>query len=68
VLAWNLSEISYIKEEVTPPQEIRTISYKVWQAPEFLIFKVLEKIIIKILKEILKSGTLEKYYKSYRNP
>ena len=68
VLAWDLSEIGCVKEEVAPPQEIRTIPYEAWQAPGFPIPKVLEKIVIKMLKEMLKSGTLERCHGPYRNP
>lgn len=67
-LAWDLSEIGRVKEDVAPPQEIRTIPHKAWQASGFPVPIALEKIVIEMLKERLKQGTLERCHGPYRNP
>ena len=47
--------------------EIPTIAYKAWQVKPFPVLKALELLVIDILSERLKAGTLEYYNGPYRN-
>ena len=67
-LGWDFSHIGHIKREVAPPQKIRTVEHKAWQAPGFHVPKALEPKVIEILKERLNARTLEQCHGPYRNP
>ena len=48
-LAWDFSYLGLLKPEVFPPLEIRTISYKAWQEPSFLVLRALALVINKLI-------------------
>ena len=54
--------------EVAPPQVIRTVKHKAWQAAGFPIPKALIPIVCDMLRERLGAGVLESCYGPYRNP
>jgi hypothetical protein len=66
--AWEFKEIGHIRKEVAPPQEIRTIPHKAWQAKSFHIPKALEPTVIKIVTDRKIKGILESCFGPYRNP
>jgi RNase H-like domain found in reverse transcriptase/Integrase zinc binding domain/Reverse transcriptase (RNA-dependent DNA polymerase) len=67
-LAWDFSEIGKVKEDVAPPQVIRTVPHKAWQARGFAVPRALDGIVIEMLKERMAQGLLEHCQGPYRNP
>ena len=67
-LAWEFSEMGRIKEEVAPPQVIRTIPHEAWQAKNFHTPKALEKKVIELVLDRVRKGVLEGCHGPYRNP
>ena len=67
-LAWEFSEIGKVRPEVAPPQIIKTVEHRAWQAPGFPIPKALTGIVTEMLKERVSRGTLEPCHGPYRNP
>lgn len=67
VLVQDYSEIEKVKNEVTPPQKIRTIDHQAWQVPGFQIPKALSSTIINMLQERLKINVIEPCHGPYRN-
>jgi hypothetical protein len=66
-LAWDFSHLGRVREEVAPPQEIRTVPHKAWQQKGFLVPKALLPTVIDMLKERIMFGILEYCYGPYRN-
>ena len=64
-LAWEFDEIGRVKDEVAPPQEIKTIPHEAWQAKSFHIPKALEPKVIEIVTDRKRKGVLEDYYSPY---
>lgn len=67
-LSWDFSEIGRIHPDVAPPQRIRTVPHKAWQAPGFPLPKSLRTTVEKMLRDRLARGTLERCEGPYRNP
>jgi hypothetical protein len=67
-LAWDFSHIGRIREDVAPPQVIRTTPHKAWQAPTFHVPRALEPAVIQILRERMDASVLELGQGPYRNP
>lgn len=67
-LAFEFSHCGRIREEVAPPQIIKTIEHKAWQAPGFPVPKALNSVIAEMLRERIKAGVLEYCDGPYRNP
>lgn len=67
-LAWDFTHMGRVKEEVAPPQVIRTIEHKAWQAQSFAIPKALIPTVVGMLRERLQNKTLEYCDGAYRNP
>ena len=59
-LSWEFHEIGQVRENVAPPQRIRTIPHQAWQAPQFPIPRALNETVKKLLQERLQRGTLER--------
>lgn len=49
ILSWDFVKIWKIKREITSPQKILIVDYKVWKVSKFQIPKVLTLIFINIL-------------------
>jgi hypothetical protein len=56
------------KDLVAPPQFIRTVKHKAWQAAGFPIPKALIPVVCEMFRERLRAGVLEPCYRLYRNP
>lgn len=67
-LAWTFAEMGRISEEVAPPQEIRTVPHKAWQAASFPIPRAIRDRIGTKLQERLDAGVYERCEGPYRNP
>lgn len=67
-ITFDFENMGRVSDNVAPPQEIRTIPHKPWQAKRFLIPEVLHPLAIKMLKEHLERGVIEPCYGPYRNP
>lgn len=67
-LAFDFSHCSRIREEVAPPQVIKTVEHKAWQAQSFPIPKALTEVVSNMLRDRLKAGVLEYCDGLYRNP
>lgn len=67
-LAWDFEHIGHVREEVAPPQKIRTVPHSAWQAASFPVPKALVKTVVEMLRERLKQGLLERCNGPYRNP
>lgn len=67
-LAWDFSEIGRVKEEVAPPQKIRTVPHEAWQVANFSTPRALLPVVIEMLKERMRVGIYEYCSGPYRNP
>jgi ribonuclease HI len=67
-LAWEFSECGKLDPLVAPPQVIRVVEHKAWQARSIPIPKGCEKDVIKLLRTRLERGILEEGHGPYRNP
>ena len=68
VLSWTFDELGMVREDVAPPQRIRTVEHTAWQAPQFPIPRALRETIKEMLRERVARGTLERCHGPYRNP
>jgi hypothetical protein len=68
VLAWSWEHMGRIREEVAPPQRIKTVKHESWQHPGFKIPRALYPIVIEMLQDRLRKGVLEFCDGPYRNP
>lgn len=68
VLSWEFGEIGKVRAEVAPPQEIRTIDHKPWQAASFPIPKALEAIVVELVMDRVHKGIYEPCHGPCRNP
>jgi hypothetical protein len=66
-LAFDWTHLGRIREEVSPPLEIKTIPHEAWQEKSFPVPKALQDKVISMLKERLKQGILEQCHGPYRN-
>ena len=66
-LAFEFDHCGKVRLEVAPPQVIRTIEHKAWQAPGFAIPRALRGTVIEMLRERIKRGLLEPCDGPYRN-
>lgn len=67
-LAWTFDEMGRVSSEVVPPQQIRTVPHKAWQAKAFPLPKAIRGTIIEMLEERLAAGVYEHCHSPYRNP
>lgn len=67
-ITFTFENMDRVSESVAPPQEIRTIPHKSWQAKGFQIPKALHSIAIEMLKQRLRMGVIEPCYGPYQNP
>ena len=67
-LAFDFTQLGRVSSDVAPPQVIRTIPHKAFQAPSFPIPKALIPLAIKMFKDRIDSGQLEPSEGPYRNP
>lgn len=67
-ITFTFETMGKVSPSVAPPQEIRTIPHKPWQAKGFQIPKALHQKTIDMLKERLRMGVIEPCYGPYRNP
>ena len=67
-ISYSFETIRRVSESVAPPQEIQTVSHKLWQVKGFQIPKALHPTTISMLKQRLKMGVIEPCYGPYRNP
>ena len=67
-LAFDFSQLGRVSRDVAPPQVIKTIPHKAFQAPSFPIPKALIPLAIKMFKDRIDSGRLEPSEGPYRNP
>jgi hypothetical protein len=67
-LAFDFSQLGRVSPDVAPPQIIKTIPHKAFQAPSFLIPRALLPLAIKMFKDRIDSGRLEPSEGPYRNP
>ena len=67
-LAWEFSECGKLDPLVAPPQVIRVVEHKAWQAKGIPIPKGCEKEVIKLLRTRMERGILEEGHGPYRNP
>lgn len=67
-MVWTFEDCGRINPMVAPPQVIRVVEHKVWQAGSIPIPKGLESKVIDVLRDCIKKGVLEESYASYRNP
>ena len=67
-LAWTFDDIGKIDPEIIPPQKIRTIPHKAWQARSIPVPKGLRGEVAELLKAKIDNGLLERSHGPYRNP
>ena len=67
VLSWNFEEMGKVREDVVPPQEIRTVPHDAWQCKGFNVPKALQQQVIEMLEERVKKGIYESCHGPYRN-
>lgn len=68
VLAWSWEHMGRIRDEVLPPQRIKTVPHEAWQHPGFKIPRALGPVIEEMLRDRLRKGVLEPCDGPYRNP
>lgn len=61
-------EVGQIDPDIAPPQKIRTVEHKAWQANSVPIPKGLEFVAVELLKKRLARGVVEESHGPYRNP
>ncbi|SCV59862.1 uncharacterized protein FFFS_14431 [Fusarium fujikuroi] len=66
-LAWDFSECGQLDPIVAPPQVLKVVPHKAWQARDIPIPKGCEAAVIRLLKERLARGVLEESHGAYRN-
>ncbi|KAK6206862.1 putative gag-pol poly protein [Colletotrichum tabaci] len=67
-LAWEFPHCGSLHPSVAPPQTIKTVPHKAWQAKSIPIPRALEDDVITILKDRIRKGILEQSHAAYRNP
>jgi hypothetical protein len=67
-LAWDWTELGRISHEVAPPQKIKTIPHKPWQAKSFPVPRALEAVVIEIVNDKITQALFEPCEGPYRNP
>lgn len=67
-LAWDFSHLGKVHPAVAPPQKIRTIPHKAWQAQGIPIPRPLMPKVIELLKKRVENKVLEDSHGAYRNP
>ncbi len=66
-LAFDFSYLAKVSHDVAPPQVIKTIPHKVWQASGLRVPRALLPIAIDMFQERLKHEVLEHRDSPYRN-
>ena len=66
-LAWDFPHCGKVRPSVAPPQIIKVVEHKAWQASSIPIPRALRDDVIKILRERLDRGILEESQGAYRN-
>ena len=66
-LAWDTMDMGYIRPEISPLYEIRTVPHVAWQAKSVPILGALMLKAIEVLKKRLAKGWLEEGHGPYRN-
>lgn len=67
-LAFDFTHCGRIRKEVAPPQVIKTVIHKAWQAKGFPIPRALTGVVADMLRDRIKAGVLEHCDGPYRNP
>ena len=67
-IAFDFIEKGRFSDDVEPPHVIPTVSHTPWQAKTFKVPKALEQEVVKIIKDRIDCGVLERSFGSYRNP
>ncbi|KAH7147253.1 hypothetical protein DER46DRAFT_466498, partial [Fusarium sp. MPI-SDFR-AT-0072] len=67
-LAWDFMECGQLDLIVAPPQVLKVVPHKAWQARDIPIPKGCEAAVIRLLKERLAQGVLEESHRAYQNP
>jgi hypothetical protein len=65
---WSFENVSRIREEIVPPQRIRTVPHEAWQHPGFKVPRALYSTACEMFKERVKNGIYEPCQGPYRNP
>ncbi len=66
-LIWTFKEMRKIKLKITSSIRIRTIKHKTWQNSEFHIFRAFIEIVFEMIKDQMKTKTLEYCHELYRS-
>jgi hypothetical protein len=67
-LAWDFEDCGRVDPAVAPPQVIKVVPHKAWQAGSIPIPLGLRQKVIDLLRQRLRRGILEEGHGSYRNP
>lgn len=67
-MSCHFQERGKLDPSVAPPQVIRVVEHKAWQAREIPIPNSYEQAVIKLLGERMDRGILEESHAAYRNP
>ena len=67
-IAFDFTEKGYFIDDVEPPPAIPTIPHTPWQAKNFKVPKALDAEVVKIIKDRIDCGALERSFGPYRNP
>lgn len=67
-LAWTFMEMGRVQSDVAPPQKIRTIPHKAWQAASFPIPRAIRPKVAGKVQERINAGVYERCEGPYRNP
>ena len=67
-IAFDFTEKGHFSDDIEPPHDIPMVSHTLWQAKSFKVPKALEQEVVKIIKDKIDCGALERSFGSYRNP
>ncbi|KAK6215417.1 putative gag-pol poly protein [Colletotrichum tabaci] len=67
-LAWDFPECGRLDPMIAPPQVIRTIPHKAWQAKGIPIPKALLPKAFEVIRQRVARGIIEESHAAYRNP
>lgn len=66
-LAWSFEHCGRVRELVAPPQVLKVVEHKAWQASSIPIPRALHGKVVELLRERLQRGVLEESQGAYRN-
>ena len=67
-IAFDFTEKGHFSDDIELPHVMPAISHTPWQAKSFKVLKALEQEVVKIIKDRIGCGALERSFGSYRNP